>query len=64
MTTQGSLELVGLLVIHAWFMVMSFLDTEVMGLVAKISDYSSVSWVLKNEGLVLLLAYNDYICEN
>jgi hypothetical protein len=39
MTTQKSLELVGLLVIHAWFLVMSFLDTKVMGLVAKISDY-------------------------
>jgi hypothetical protein len=47
MTTQGSLELVGLLVIYAWFMVMSSLNTEVMGLVAKISDYSSASWLLR-----------------
>jgi hypothetical protein len=64
MTAQGSLELVGLLVIHAWFLVISSLNNEVMGLVAKISNYSSASWFLKSEGLMLLLAYNDYICED
>jgi hypothetical protein len=59
-----SLELVGLLVIHAWYLVMSSLDTKIMGLVANINECSSASWLFKNEGPMLLLAYNDYICEN
>jgi hypothetical protein len=64
MIAQGPLELVGLLVIHAWFLVMSSLDTKAMGLVAKIGDCSNASWFLKSEGPMLLLVYNDYICEN
>jgi hypothetical protein len=65
MTAQGSLKLVGLLVIHAGrFLVMSSLNIEAMGLIVRIGDCSSASWFLKSEGLVLLLAYNDYICEN
>jgi hypothetical protein len=64
MIAQGLLELVGLLVIHVGFLVMSFLDIEAMGFIVRIGDNSSVSWFLKSEGLMLLLAYNDYICEN
>jgi hypothetical protein len=40
------------------------LNIEVMGLVVRIGDCLSVSWFLESEGSVLLLAYNDYICEN
>ncbi len=63
-TTQGSLKLIGLLVIHVGFLVMFSLNIEVMGLVVRIGDCLSVSWFLESEGSVLLLAYNDYICEN